>query len=247
MGEEYDFSTRYEGDLVEFELYTDNPDHVPKIRWRVKSSGATGDDGRLIITPQLHDKGYLANQLQQAGKLFAEPNSTEDAEIGPEDRDSQEDDFTKEWDDWEWDDPLEENGYVSEEPKPEFVASRPFDEDSEEQQTVLVGGENRRAVELPRRLALNFSNELERLSIATTDETSVCSTPSAFPSKIGELKKNQWDANRSVMWYSKENSDQAIPYQIESGELIRRPHEILFSNYLEPAPSDSPYRQSSQV
>lgn len=31
MGEEYDFSTRYEGDLVEFELYTDNPDHVPKI------------------------------------------------------------------------------------------------------------------------------------------------------------------------------------------------------------------------
>ena len=242
MGEEYDFSTRYEGDLVEFELYTDNPHRAPKIRWRVESSGATGDDGRLIIPPQLHDKGYLASQLQRAGNLFPEPGPTEDTEVGSNDRDSQEDDFTEEWDDWEWDDPLEENGYVSEEPKLEFVASRPFDEDSEEQQTVLVAGEDRRAVELPRRLALEFSDEMERLSIATTDESSVCSTPSTFPSKIAELKKNRWNANRNVMWYSKENSNQAIPYQIQSGELIQRPHEILFGDYLEPAPSESPYQ-----
>jgi len=82
-------------------------------------------------------------------------------------------------------------------------------------------------------LAADINVQLEQLETAVLSGEGVCTDPDEFPPTIeGEdwlgisrtLHKDRWSAGKNIMWYTNEKGT-AMAYQIESGELIRRPQE----------------------
>ena len=115
--------------------------------------------------------------------------------------------------------------------------------------SITVKRQERNSIELPRSLALQLQESLDRVGTATVDREHVCNDASRFPATIQyrtqvsteHLDKTWWDSDRYLMWYSPNKPPaQNVPsrlaelisqldvygYQIEHGKLIHRTEEF---------------------
>jgi hypothetical protein len=114
---------------------------------------------------------------------------------------------------------------------------------------IMINGQERNSIELPRSLASGLQDSLDELGTATVDREHVCDDASRFPSTLQyrtqisteHLDKMWWDSDRYLMWYAPEKPQaQNVPsrfaelisqldlygYQIEDEKLIHRTEEF---------------------
>jgi hypothetical protein len=170
----YQFAHEYEDDLIRIGVHTDNDLHEPVLRWKIESSGETGDRGTVDL-PEDMPGGFDQSISEPVFRFYMNESTTTE-----------------------------------------------------------IAGEGRTSLILPRPLAADINIQLEQVGTAVTDCEYICTDPGKFPSTIeGQdrlgisrtLYKDRWGAGKNIMWYTDEDGT-SVPYQIEDGELIKRPQEI---------------------